>query len=133
LIGYARVSTGGQDTVTQEAKLKAAGCNLIRTETVSGGSRDGRSELASTPDFIRPGNVLMIVKLDRLGRKGLSRKLGSGQTRGEGLGSCSGRSCRLPILKRFASESAERISGNEMALDVECVLDCGMNGQEPLR
>ena len=32
------------------------------------------------------------------------------------VGFCSGRSCRLPILKRFASESAERISGNEMAL-----------------
>ena len=36
LIGYARVSTAGQDTATQEAKLKAAGCTLIRTETVSG-------------------------------------------------------------------------------------------------
>ena len=39
----------------------------------------------------------------------------------------------LAILKRFASESAERIAGNEMALDVGCVLDCGMNGQKPLR
>ena len=60
-------------------------------------------------------------------------KLGAGRTRVEGLGSCSGRSRRPPILKRFASESAERIAGNEMALDVECVLDCGMDGQEPLR
>ena len=50
----------------------------------------------------------------------------------EGLGSCSGRSRRPPILKRFASESAERVAGNEMALDVEHVLDCRMNGQEPL-
>ena len=63
---------------------------------------------------------------------GLSRELGAGRTRVEGLGSCSGRSRRPPILKRFASESAERIAGNEMALDVECVLDCGMDGQEPL-
>ena len=63
---------------------------------------------------------------------GLSRELGSLRTRVEGLGSCSGRSRRPPILKRFAPESAERIAGNEMALDVECVLDCGMNGQEPL-
>jgi DNA invertase Pin-like site-specific DNA recombinase len=68
LIGYARVSTTGQDTATQEAKLKAAGCTLIRTDTVSGGSRDGRNELASILDFIRPGDVLIVVKLDRLGR-----------------------------------------------------------------
>jgi DNA invertase Pin-like site-specific DNA recombinase len=68
LIGYARVSTSGQDTATQEAKLKAAGCTLIRTETVSGGSRNGRDELASILDFIRPGDVLIVVKLDRLGR-----------------------------------------------------------------
>jgi DNA invertase Pin-like site-specific DNA recombinase len=68
LIGYARVSTTGQDTATQEAKLKAAGCTLIRTETVSGGSRNGRNELASILDFIRPGDVLIVVKLDRLGR-----------------------------------------------------------------
>ena len=68
LIGYARVSTFGQDTATQEAKLKAAGCTLIRTETVSGGSRNGRNELASILDFIRPGDVLIVVKLDRLGR-----------------------------------------------------------------
>jgi len=64
--------------------------------------------------------------------EGLSRELGSGRTRVEGRGSCSGRSRRPPILKRFASESAERTAGNEMALDVEHVLDCGMNGQEPL-
>ena len=56
-----------------------------------------------------------------------------GRTRVEGLGSGSGRSRCLPILKRFASESTERIAGNEMAFDVERVLDCGINGQEPLR
>jgi DNA invertase Pin-like site-specific DNA recombinase len=68
LIGYARVSTTGQDTATQEAKLKAAGCTLIRSETISGGSRNGRNELASILDFIRSGDVLIVVKLDRLGR-----------------------------------------------------------------
>jgi DNA invertase Pin-like site-specific DNA recombinase len=68
LIGYARVSTTGQDTAAQEARLKTAGCTLIRTETVSGGSRNGRNELASILDFIRPGDVLIVVKLDRLGR-----------------------------------------------------------------
>jgi DNA invertase Pin-like site-specific DNA recombinase len=68
LIGYARVSTTGQDTATQKAKLKAAGCTLIRTETFSGGSSDGRDELASILDFIRAGDTLTVVKLDRLGR-----------------------------------------------------------------
>jgi Resolvase, N terminal domain len=50
LIDYARVSTSGQDTATQVEKLKAAGCTIVRTEKVSGGSREGRSELASIMD-----------------------------------------------------------------------------------
>jgi DNA invertase Pin-like site-specific DNA recombinase len=67
-IGYARVSSLGQDTANQEAKPKAAGCTIIRTEKVSGGSREGRTELASVLEFIRPGDTLTVVKLDRLGR-----------------------------------------------------------------
>ena len=70
-------------------------------------------------------------RADAAGR-GLSRKLGSGRRRGEGLGSCSGRSRGPPILKRFASEGAERVAGNEMALDVEGVLDRGVNGKKAL-
>ena len=75
---------------------------------------------------------LVMVSRHSISTTELSRELGSGRTRVKGLGSCSGRSRRPPILKRFASESAERIAGNEMALDVERVLDCGMNGREPL-
>jgi DNA invertase Pin-like site-specific DNA recombinase len=52
----------------QEAALKAAGCDIVRIEKVSGGSREGRSELASILEFIRPGDVLVVHKLDRLGR-----------------------------------------------------------------
>ena len=69
LIGYARVSsTTDQDTGTQEAKLKEAGCTLVRIEKVSGRSRDGRSELEAVMALIRPGDALVVVKLDRLGR-----------------------------------------------------------------
>ena len=68
LIGYARVSSLSQDTDTQVSKLKAAGCTIVRTEKVSGGSREGRGELASLMEFIRPLDTLVVVKLDRLGR-----------------------------------------------------------------
>jgi DNA invertase Pin-like site-specific DNA recombinase len=68
LIGYARVSSTDQDTAIQEAKLSEAGCIVVRTQRVSGGSRDGRSELEAVMAFIRPGDALVVVKLDRLGR-----------------------------------------------------------------
>ncbi|ESZ78375.1 recombinase family protein [Mesorhizobium sp. L103C105A0] len=67
-IGYARVSTVDQDLDTQIAKLKAEGCGIIRSEKVSGGSRDGRAELATIIDFLRPGDELLVTRLDRLGR-----------------------------------------------------------------
>jgi DNA invertase Pin-like site-specific DNA recombinase len=67
-IGYARVSSGGQSTDTQVERLKAAGCTVIRKESVSGRSRDGRSELNTILEFIQSGDTLTVVKLDRLGR-----------------------------------------------------------------
>src|SRR3954453_11707490 len=67
-IGYARVSTTDQDYATQEHRLKDAGCTIIRKEKASGGSRAGRDELAAILDFVRPGDEVVVVKLDRLGR-----------------------------------------------------------------
>ena len=66
--GYARVSSTSQDTALQEAALKQAGCTVIRTEKISGASREGRNELATILEFIREGDVLVVHKLDRLGR-----------------------------------------------------------------
>lgn len=68
MIGYARVSTTDQDTTIQVQRLKAAGCDVIREEKASAKSRDGRTELETILSFIRPGDVLAVVKLDRLGR-----------------------------------------------------------------
>jgi DNA invertase Pin-like site-specific DNA recombinase len=67
-IGYARVSSDFQDYATQEARLRAAGCEIVRAEKVSGKSLDGRDELAGIMEFIRENDELVVVKLDRLGR-----------------------------------------------------------------
>src|ERR1035437_365138 len=67
-IGYARVSTADQDLEQQLAKLKGEGCELVRSEKVSGASRDGRNELSTVLEFLRPGDELVVTRLDRLGR-----------------------------------------------------------------
>lgn len=67
-IGYARVSTASQDLEIQRAKLKEAGCEIIRAETASGASRAGRTELETILEFLRTGDELVVHRLDRLGR-----------------------------------------------------------------
>jgi DNA invertase Pin-like site-specific DNA recombinase len=67
-IGYARVSTIDQDFDVQLQRLKAEGCVIIRSEKVSGASRDGRMELATVIEFLREGDELVVTRLDRLGR-----------------------------------------------------------------
>ena len=66
--GYARVSTTDQDLGLQEAALRAAGCDVIRSEKVTGTTREGRTELATLLDFIRKGDTLVVTRVDRLAR-----------------------------------------------------------------
>jgi len=66
--GYARVSTTDQDLTVQREALKAAGCEIIREEKVSGTSRQGRDELETLLQFLRPGDTLVVTRLDRLAR-----------------------------------------------------------------
>jgi len=68
LYGYARVSTTDQDLAIQEAALKAAGCEIIRADKVSGTSTNGRTELAVPLEFIRKGDCLVVTRIDRLAR-----------------------------------------------------------------
>jgi DNA invertase Pin-like site-specific DNA recombinase len=68
VIGYARVSTTDQDPGIQIAALKAAGCDVIRSEKVSGTSTAGRAELRNLLDFIRKGDTLVVTRIDRLAR-----------------------------------------------------------------
>lgn len=67
-VGYARVSTSGQELDGQTAKLSAAGCTIIRSEVASGASRSGRTELHTILEFLRAGDELVVHRLDRLGR-----------------------------------------------------------------
>jgi len=67
-IGYARVSTTGQDLSLQVEALRAAGCDVIRQEKVSGTSTEGRAELATVLDFLNAGDVLTVTRIDRLAR-----------------------------------------------------------------
>nr|WP_210286158.1 recombinase family protein [Hansschlegelia beijingensis] len=67
-IGYARVSTLDQDLASQIERLRAEGCEIIRSEKVSGASRDGRGELEIVLQFLRSGDELVVARLDRLGR-----------------------------------------------------------------
>jgi DNA invertase Pin-like site-specific DNA recombinase len=66
--GYARVSTSNQDYELQVAQLKAAGCERIFAEKVSGKSTDGRREFQRLMKALNPGDTVVVTKLDRLAR-----------------------------------------------------------------
>lgn len=68
LFGYARVSTDDQDLGIQQAALRAAGCQTVRSEKKSGSSRAARSELQILLDFLRDGDTLVVTRIDRLAR-----------------------------------------------------------------
>jgi DNA invertase Pin-like site-specific DNA recombinase len=67
LLGYARVSTTDQHPQLQVDALQAAGCYRVFTETASGAHTD-RPVLEQLLDQLRPGDTLVVWKLDRLGR-----------------------------------------------------------------
>src|SRR5512143_2057796 len=67
LVGYARVSTLEQTLALQQDALTQAGCERIFTDTASGSLTD-RPGLTEALDFARPGDTLVVWRLDRLGR-----------------------------------------------------------------
>ena len=67
LVGYARVSTQDQNHELQLDALNKVGCEKIFEEKASGAARE-RPQLAATLEFMRPGDTLVVWKLDRLAR-----------------------------------------------------------------
>jgi DNA invertase Pin-like site-specific DNA recombinase len=67
LLGYARVSTADQQPHLQVDALERAGCYRVFTKTASGAPAD-RPVLEQVLDQLRPGDTLVVWKLDRLGR-----------------------------------------------------------------
>ena len=66
-VGYARVSTDSQDLSNQREKLQQADCVRIFAEQIMGTKRN-RPELESLLDYVRPGDVVTVTRLDRLAR-----------------------------------------------------------------
>lgn len=68
IFGYARVSTVDQDLTIQKEALQAAGCDDIKSEEVSGSTREGRVELNKLMEYMRSGDTLVVTRVDRLAR-----------------------------------------------------------------
>lgn len=67
LIGYIRVSTNDQNTGLQRNALECAGCEQIFEDKMSGKTTQ-RPGLKRALKKLKPGDTLMVWKLDRLGR-----------------------------------------------------------------
>jgi len=67
-IGYARVSTKEQDLDNQLEALTQAGCQKVIHGKQSGSSKENDTKLAELVEYVRDGDVVVVTKLDRLGR-----------------------------------------------------------------
>jgi DNA invertase Pin-like site-specific DNA recombinase len=84
--GYARVSTDGQSLTAQVAELKAANCQRIFQEKISGARAD-RTQLTKLIAGLDKGDVLIVTRLDRLARstRDLLNILGTVADKGAGF------------------------------------------------
>src|SRR5215467_1928838 len=67
IYGYARVSSESQDFVGQIEKLKAAGADKVLAEKMTGANAD-RPQLTKLMASLKAGDVVLVTKIDRLGR-----------------------------------------------------------------
>lgn len=86
-IGYARVSSTGQNLARQEELLKHAGADKIFMEKKSGAEIKNRPKLLEMLDYIREEDIVIVAELDRLGRntKNLDYIINTIQNKGASL------------------------------------------------
>lgn len=65
--GYARVSSASQSLEVQRKELMLHGCNIIMAEKITGTVTD-RPELNRLLELVKPGDKVIVVKLDRIAR-----------------------------------------------------------------
>ncbi|NTH66714.1 recombinase family protein, partial [Agrobacterium rhizogenes] len=68
IVGYARVSTEDQNLDLQLRALRAAGCKQVYTDHGLSGKGFDRPGLLDALASLKPGGVLVVWRLDRLGR-----------------------------------------------------------------
>ena len=66
IVGYARVSTGGQSPAQQEAALGEAGAQRVFVDRAESSRRRDRPEFVKCLDYLRAGDKLLVYRLDRL-------------------------------------------------------------------
>ena len=99
-IGYARVSTADQNLDMQRDALTRAGCEKIFEEKKSGKAGSKRPELEAALAYLRPEDVLVVWKLDRLGRSLVEMMRTIDKLRADGIKSRS-------LTEELDSESAQ--------------------------
>src|SRR5665213_4623313 len=122
-IGYARVSTDDQNAQLQIDALNSAGCIKVFTDTASG-SLAKRPQLDKMIDQLRPDDVVVVWRLDRLGRslknlialvEDLAEKEGgsavclSQSTRPRPTGDCSSASWVPSLCLLYTSDAADAL------------------------
>ena len=68
VVGYARVSSFGQELEIQQRLLAEAGCDKVFFEKKSGTTTEGREELHRALEYVREGDVFVVTRIDRLAR-----------------------------------------------------------------
>lgn len=84
-IGYARVSTDEQSTAVQIEQLEALGCDKLFVENASGKNAE-RSQLKAMLDYVREGDTVVAMKVDRLARSTIDALVIADQLQAKGCG-----------------------------------------------